>query len=511
MPNSIAFLVLASWPLIMVGLFRAMPPARALIWSFLGAYLLLPPNPTAFDFPLMPPINKLTLPNLTSLFLVIFMLRIQVKWLPESLWGKVLTLVFVFSPLFTVLTNSEPVLFATGGLRGLYFMDVIALVMTQMMLLISFTLARQFLTTKEDMRDLLIALCIAGLFYSFPMLLEVRLSPQLNVWIYGYFQHAFDQMMRNGGFRAIVFLNHGIWAAMFIMMALAATATLTKYAEGRARLLFGCATVFLFVVLVLNKTLSPLIYGLVFLALVFLTNWRMHLRLALLLASLTIAYPLIKGVQMVPETQILAAASAVHEERARSLKFRFDQETILLDRAAEKPIFGWGTWGRNQILDPVTGRIQSISDGRWIITIGVFGWVGFLAEFGLLALPIFLLAFEAGRAKKTTERLRQRHARADIPIRRKEERMVSEQAVSPMAGAMALILALNMVDLLPNATLTPLTWILSGALLGYAEALNAQVSELGERARSMRRTALSGTQMLARNAPELPKPHRRKI
>ncbi len=36
---------------------------------------------------------------------------------------------------------------------------------------------------------------------------------------------------------------------------------------------------------------------------------------------------------------------------------------------------------------------------------------------------------------------------------------------------MALVLVINILDLLPNATLTPLTWLLSGALLGYAEYL----------------------------------------
>ena len=47
------------------------------------------------------------------------------------------------------------------------------------------------------------------------MLVEVRLSPQINTWIYGFFQHDFIQMMRYGGFRPIVFLPHGLWVAFF--------------------------------------------------------------------------------------------------------------------------------------------------------------------------------------------------------------------------------------------------------------------------------------------------------
>jgi hypothetical protein len=38
-----------------------------------------------------------------------------------------------------------------------------------------------------------------------------------------------------------------------------------------------------------------------------------------------------------------------------------------------------------------------------------------------------------------------------------------------MVLALMLMLAVNMVDLMPNATVTPLTWLLAGALLGHAE------------------------------------------
>lgn len=39
------------------------------------------------------------------------------------------------------------------------------------------------------------------------------------------------------------------------------------------------------------------------------------------------------------------------------------------------------------------------------------------------------------------------------------------------ASTLALILAVNMLDMLPNATLIPFTWLIAGALLGYAEAM----------------------------------------
>ncbi|SHH54368.1 hypothetical protein [Cognatishimia maritima] len=490
MPNSIAYIVLAAWPLVMFVSFKRMPVGRALIWSFLGAYLLLPPLPTAFDFPLMPPLNKLTLPNLAALFMVIFVAREKVEFFPQSNWVKAVMLCFIFSPALTVLTNPEPVLFAQGGLRGLYAMDIVALVINQAIILIGFVLARQFLFKPEHLRDLLMALMIAGVVYSFPMLLEVRLSPQLNIWIYGYFQHVFEQMIRAGGYRAIVFLSHGIWAAFFIMTALSAAVILWRNAAGKRRSAKFIAGVFLAGVLVLNKTLSPVLYAMVLIALVVFANWKIQARVALLLAVLTLAYPLAKLVDIVPEEQILAAATSVSAERANSLQFRFDNENLLFERAMEKPLFGWGSWGRNHLHDPIDGTIRTVTDGRWIIAVGVFGWIGFLAEFGLLAAPIFAFYRLAGSEQATRRRLNRAQVETSIPLRKTSAERQVDQVISQLGGGLSLLLALNLVDLLPNATLTPITWLIAGALLGYCEQLRTQLKEM---ASGRRKSALEAS------------------
>ncbi|UZD91700.1 hypothetical protein [Cognatishimia activa] len=479
MPNSIAFLVLALWPLVMLVLFKRLPVGRALIWSFLGGYLLLPPHPTAFDFPLMPPLNKLTLPNMMAVIYVIFVANEKIEFWPRSGLGKTLMATFILSPIFTVLNNPEPVLFATGGLRGLYARDIIALVINQAILLSGFILARQFLRSQDDLRDLLLALVVAGLFYSFPILLEVRLSPQLNIWIYGYFQHVFEQTMRGGGFRALVFLEHGIWASMLIMMSLASAIILWRADIGKSRSWFMIAAVFLAGVLVLNKTLGPLVYAIFLISLVVLTSWKLQTRVAVLLAALALAYPLAKGANLVPEERILQVASAVSEERSFSLKFRFDNENLLYERAIEKPLFGWGSWGRNQLHDPITGTSLAVTDGRWIIAVGMFGWVGFLAEFGLLALPIFMFARASSQNEKGIKKQWKSEIHASIPVQKEQKERVIEHVVTPIGGGLALLLSLNLIDLLPNATLTPITWLLAGALLGYSESLRETSKDIG--------------------------------
>ena len=127
----------------------------------------------------------------------------------------------------------------------------------------------------------------------------------------------------------------------------------------------------------------------------------------------------------------------------QSLKFRFDNEDQLLDRAWQRFLFGWGRFGRNRVYDDDSGRDVSVTDGRWIITMGQFGFIGFLAEFGLLALAV-VRAASARQVRRDDGRSRSCWPR------------------------LALIVAINVVDLLPNASLSPWTWLLAGALLGRA-------------------------------------------
>ena len=445
MPNFFAFAMLALWPVISALIFRRLPPGRAIIACVLVAYLFLPPPPAGFDFPLLPPLTKETIPNLVIILACLILYRGQIKLLPDTLTGKILVLVFVCSPMATVLTNGEPVFFGPLGLPALLLREGFSMMIQQFMLISPLLLARNFLRTADDQRDILKAIFVGGMVYSVLMLIEVRLSPQLNLWIYGYFQHNFDQMIRFGGFRPIVFLYHGLWVSFFAMTAAVAAIALARGSVSRVALGFWAAACYLLVVLVLSKSLGAIIYGLVLIPMVAVLSARMQIRVAALLAFTALAYPVFKGADLVPQEVMLQQAEQIDQDRANSLRFRFQQETILLDRADEKPLFGWGLWGRNHIWDGVTSQILTVTDGRWIILIGVLGWVGFLAEFGILALPIILIWRKTGQGE-----------------------------MSPWIGPMCLMLGINLIDLIPNATLTPLTWLLAGAILGYAEAFSTQ-------------------------------------
>ncbi|MFD1342722.1 hypothetical protein [Litorisediminicola beolgyonensis] len=447
MPNAIAFLMLALWPVVTVVLFRRLSVQHAFLAAMLGGYLLLPEPPAAFDLPLFPPLTKHVIPSLSCIGAMMALGQLQTL-IPRSTAARVLLAIYAVTPVFTVITNTEPVFWGRIGLPGLGLKDAIALPLQHLMHILPFLLAAQVLHTSKDLRDTFIALVIAGLAYSVLMLIEVRLSPQLNMWVYGYYQHSFAQTIRFGGFRPMVFLYHGLWVAFFCFAALIAAVGLWKHDREGDRRKWFLAAAYLAVVLVLAKSLGALLFAMVVVPAVVLLGARQQMLLALVIASVSVAYPALKSIDLIPERVIVERVAQIDEDRSRSISFRFANENVLRDRAMEKPLFGWGSWGRNQILDPRSGESVTISDGEWVIVLGTFGFLGFVAQFGLLLLPLITLWWQF--------------------------RTRDPGAVSPLSATMALFLAVNMFDLLPNATLTVVTWIVAGMLLSYCDRVRSK-------------------------------------
>ncbi|MEM6941128.1 MAG: hypothetical protein AAF509_13475 [Pseudomonadota bacterium] len=400
--------------------------------------------------------DKVSIPNLSVLFILMFAMRERVRFWPDSRIALVLVTGLIFGAIPTVITNNDPILFEVlrdadpiiflvDALPGQSIRDIGSVLIGQILTIVPFLLARQFLASEEGLRELLLALMVGALIYSIPSLIEIRLSPQINVWVYGYFQHSFEQMMRAGGFRPIVFLPHGLWLAVFIVAGLMSAAALARAAPSEAQPKMYVAVLYLFVLLVLCKSAASLLYGLAMTPLILFFPHRFLVRVAVLFAVVAVTYPMLRNFQLIPLDAILAQAESFSAQRAQSLEYRFDNEEQLLSRAAEKPLFGWGGWGRSLIRDPETGEILTIPDGRWIIIFGTFGWLGYICEFGLLALsPILIWVYI------------QRHPRAEL---------------SPYVAPLCLILTITMMDMLLNDTLTPFIWLIAGAILGHAERL----------------------------------------
>ena len=478
MANPIAYAMLLIWPLVILWMFRRWPPERALIWAVLGGYMVLP-QLTEFNLPMIPALDKVSIPNLTAFAVCWVLLGLRFSLLPDSWPGKVLMVAFIVGPVATVFNNTAPIEGGTivyGQLKvlisdawqvpGMRIYDAVSELVRGLILMLPFFMARRLLATPEALREILVALMAAGLIYSLPMLFEARFSPQLHTWIYGFFQHDFAQMMRDGGFRPIVFMPHALWVAFFALMAFVAALALTREADHGRRPRLALVAIYLGVVLIACRSMGVQGFALALLPLILFVTPRLQLHAALACVSVPLVYPLVRGLELANVYRVSDFVAQHNPERAQSLAFRFYNEDLLLAHAAQQPLFGWGAWGRNLLRDFWTGELASVPDGQWIITIGSYGWVGFLAKFGLLALPVVLLWLAYRR---------------------------TDNSAIPMAvGPLALILGVNMLDLLPNATLIPFTWLLAGALLGHGEAVIARKRAAARDFRATRSVVLQG-------------------
>ena len=79
--------------------------------------------------------------------------------------------------------------------------------------------------------------------------------------------------------------------------------------------------------------------------------------------------------------------------------------------------------------------------------LGAFGIIGFVAEFGLLAIAIFRVRWVLGKTKDVRESL--------------------------CLSAVSLMVALAMIDSIPNSPTVTLTFLLAGSLVGRAENIVA--------------------------------------
>lgn len=440
--NWFATVALLAWPLVAALLYRTRPIGEATIWTILGGYLLLPAA-WAIKFPMLPPIDKTTIPNASALIACLMMKRGALSSWKRFGSIELVVLIYAGSPIITALFNSDDIAGGATVLPGIGLHEGLSTVEFQLFQIIPLVLGRQFLRSPRDNAMLLRVFVVACLIYSIPMLLEVRISPQLHTWVYGYFPHSFLQQVRAGGFRPVVFVGHGLLVAFLTMIGVLASAALWRSRTRVGGLPPAAVTMYLSAVLVLCKSLGALVYAVILLPVVRYASARTQLRVAAVLTVAALLYPSLRAADVVPAETFLSLAASFSDERAESLATRFYNEKKLLDHASERFWFGWGRFGRNRIIDLETGRDESIADGLWIITMGQFGYVGFLAQFGLWGMIVFRAVRAAGRIADPIDKAR--------------------------LATLAVILAVYTFDELPNAPISPLMWLIAGALLGRAE------------------------------------------
>lgn len=488
MANSFAYLVLFSWPVVVFILFRLLPRAQALAWSIIGGYLALPFG-IGINPPILPTFDKTLIPALSAAVMCFVRTGAEPRDVPRRALGDstsnpvlaralpaftrqrirrparmpaemapkkmvqlrfplvlwlLLALLFI-TQILTYLTNTTPYQVGPRVLQGLGLYDAASMMQNTLVMVLPFLLAQRYLALPEYQVTVLHVLCVAGLIYSLLALFEIRMSPQLARWAYGFLAQSFGQAMRDGGFRPVVFLQHGLWLAIFLAMSAMSAFALWRHARAAGRQSFGLlAGLWLCMVLFFSHSLGAFTILVLLVPMVVLLSVRRQLLLAALIAAIMLTYPMLRGTNLVPVDSVYGLSASVSPDRAASLKFRLDNEDRLLNHANQKSLSGWGGYLRSRVFDPETGADISTTDGMWIIVMGVSGWLGYLATYGLLVIPIVLLF------------LRQKRL-----------------GITLATAGLCLILAANMVDMIANGTMTPVTWLIAGTLAGRSRYVAA--------------------------------------
>ena len=412
-----------------------LPVEKAAIWSLVGGWLLLP-SATMVDAPLIPPLDKFTIPAMTT-FLLCWMKGPQSPPPPRSLLIYLIAAALFLSPILSTLNNSYELQIGNRSLPGFYPIDGLKLAFHNAIMLAPFFVGMRFFSSEDARATLLRSLPVAALFYSIPMLFEIRMSPQLHRWVYGFFPNSFAQQYRDGGFRPVVFLSHGLEVAIFASMAVIGAMIMMRAKLKIYRKPPTLVAAYLAAVLVLCKTLGATIYAIVAAPIILLTGPRTWMRAAIAIVLVICAYPMLRTFDLIPVHHITELADSISAERSSSFQMRVNNEDILLAKANQKPLFGWGAWGRNRVYEQGSGQDISVTDGTWITQYGLYGWLGYLSYFGLFAASV-LRARGAVRGPVT---------RNGIAV-----------------AGLSLLIAINLLDLIPNSWLLPFTYLAAGSV-----------------------------------------------
>ena len=399
--------------------------------------MLLPSNLNVIDHP---PMDKMDIAALATLLLC-WMKGTPGSSPTRSVVAYVFAIAFVVSPILTSFENSYELQTAGKSVPGFYPIDGLKFAARNILVLIPFYIGSRFLSSDSARLELIKALPTALLVYSIPMLLEVRISPQIHHWVYGYLPSLFSQQVRSDGFRPVVFFPHGLTLALFTALAMLAAVVMIRARKKISNFPPAPVASYLAVILVLCKSLGPIVYAVTLAPVVLLTRPRFWVKIGCGASLFVCAYPLLRSHGLAPDAFVSEIASSLSAERNASFQTRVGNEEELLAKANQKPLLGWGGWSRNRIFDQWSGKDISITDGGWIIAFGTFGWFGYLAFYGLLAFAQFSAVRAVG----------------------------NELNVENIArGGLALLLAVYVIDQIPNSGEMSLILLLGGAISSSA-------------------------------------------
>ncbi len=407
-------------------LFMWLPPRRAVITAFMAGWLFLPS--ATFQLPGIPDYSKM-MATCTGILLAAIVFDIETLLAYRPRWFDLPMLLWCLCP------------FCTNAAEEIDVYDSFSWSVHQFITWgLPYFIGRCYFKDAESVRELAIGFVISGIVYIPICLFEIKMSPVLSKWLYG-FDSGFSGR-RLGGWRPQGLLASGLTLGMWMTTAsllaiwMRFTGSLPTIGRHKARPLVAA----LVITTVLCKSTGALALLMMGLGCLFAIRYVRKSAVIFLLCLPAIAYPIIRAGGTWDGSQAVALAkSIVGPERAQSLQFRLKNENLLSKRALMRPWWGWGRFGKARVKNEF-GKDISTTDGLWIIVLGTSGIVGLVLLTSIYLVPVIWFWWRT-RAPDWFD-----------------------PSFSPIAG-FAVVLTLYSIDNILNAMLNPVIPVCMGAVL----------------------------------------------
>lgn len=261
-----------------------------------------------------------------------------------------------------------------------------------------FAIGRIYIYDREGARDLVLGIVIAGLVYVPFCLLEMVKGPFFHSKLYGFYPHNYWEQLKPGGWRPSVFFIHGLWLCGFL--AYSSICAVCLWRSKSVTRIWGIRIhwVVLAIVGILLKCHSNGAIAIFGIASAVLFSGRYRRLACILLIVIPIAYTSLRASGLWSGESLVDFYGGKKDNAGQSLNTRLKLEDRINAHAMERPILGWGGFGRAMAIQTDDAR------GTWTEAI----WTKALGERGLVGLWAWMLSglLPAWLALKFVERRR---------------------------------------------------------------------------------------------------------
>ena len=335
-------LTMFGWIPFTLMLFLVMPPKRAVVWCFFLAWLFLPM--AGYKINALPDYTKMSASSAGVLLGALLFDQGRVFRFRPRIVDLPIVMFAIVSPI------------ASSWANGLGLYDGLSETNSWMgSWTLPWFIGRVYFKTAEDMRVLALAFLFGAFAYIPVCLYEMRMAPTLHRTIYGFHQHAFSHAVRWGGYRPRGFMQSGLMTALYMCSGAVIGLCLWR---GRVPVRIGKNVIPMVIALpILGAVaffckgtgaivLAAAVVGVLYASVVLRTRWPL-----LVFMLISPLYIIARANEIWDGQSLVEFVGQFSRERAASLNFRFVNENVLIEKASQRPVFGWAGWNRSAVFN----------------------------------------------------------------------------------------------------------------------------------------------------------------